>query len=49
SGRVEAKAFSVYNNFTKRFRGAGDPNRSFIDPDHASFMPGVKPDKQTTS
>ncbi|MFT7668738.1 MAG: anaerobic magnesium-protoporphyrin IX monomethyl ester cyclase [Planctomycetota bacterium] len=45
AGRIEAKAFSVYNNLAKKLTSRGDSSRSFIDPDHASFLPGVKPRK----
>jgi hypothetical protein len=45
AGRVEAKAFSIYNRLAKKLASRGDSSRSFIDPDHASFMPGTRPVK----
>ena len=47
AGRIEAKAFSVYNRLASKLTSDGETSRSFIDPEHASFMPGVKPQKQT--
>lgn len=49
AARIEAKAFSVYNNLSKKLSSRGDSSRSFIDPDHASFMPGTKPAKPTAN
>ncbi len=45
AGRVEAKAFSVYNNFARKLSGDSKRAGSFIDPDHASFLPGTRPEK----
>jgi anaerobic magnesium-protoporphyrin IX monomethyl ester cyclase len=49
AGRIEAKAFSIYNRLARKLSSGGETSRSFIDPEHASFMPGVKPQKQTAS
>jgi len=49
AARVEAKAFSVFNKIAKKLSPPADTNQSFIDPDHASFMPGVKPVKPSAS